>query len=319
MSTTLKRILVVLGALALIELAAGHVPAALLIVAAAAVVWAFWPSGPRARALEPAPEPEHMPADLPDDERYTPAPANHLPAWQRPAQALAVRLASLWQAAILNIADRRFEPDWLLTSEQTRQTGIINAALRKHGELIEHAIREALQDRPDLAAWEEKHFRLSHGDTNYHKAVTVEGASLASLPYNDGDASHRSTQVDLIVFNRTTGVIRAYEIKRHHEDPASAHNLQIVGSLLKSYAETVKGVTVSAVEAWTISYYGEPSKSARRRITRDELDDHFGSPIRANVERMTADYRAALQSLLTGPNGPAKPINPPSVTELEPA
>jgi hypothetical protein len=121
---------------------------------------------------------------------------------------------------------------------------------------------------------------------------------LASLPYGDGDAKHRTVQVDLITFEKATGVVRGYEIKRNHLDTGSAVNLAIVRSLLMSYARTVKGFDATRAEMWEISYYGAPRKGV---LTRSDLDAHFGVPVLVNVERATATYRTALQTVLTAP------------------
>jgi hypothetical protein len=249
---------------------------------------------------EPAPELEPVPAEIAPNDTYTPPSPVPLPAWHAPLTSLLERIAPFCSEAIKRIGLKTFDPDPLLTAEQTRFAGIIGSAVRAHGILIEKTILECLQDREDLAVWCEPHFRLSHGDTNYHKAVTVQGAAFASLPYGDGDAQHRTVQVDLIAFDKTSGVIRAYEIKRKNEDNISAQNLQIVRSLLMSYAETVKGLKPKRAEAWTISYYGSPShKGGTWRLTSADLDQHFGSPIFAEVERATAIYRADLQTVLS--------------------
>jgi hypothetical protein len=88
------------------------------------------------------------------------------------------------------------------------------------------------------------------------------------------------------------------EIKRNHEDSGSTANLQIVRSLLISYARTAKQLEATAAEMWTISYYGLPHKHTTFRLTRSDLDEHFGCPVVSNVETATAAYRDALQSAL---------------------
>jgi hypothetical protein len=266
--------------------------------------YVYFQTGPDAPTFthDPGPEPEAVADETAPDDRYIPPAAVPLPAWHAPLHSFVERIAPFCSEAISRIALKHFECDPLLTADQTRLAGIINSATRQHGILIEKAILECLRDRPDLAVWCEPHFRLSHGDTNYHKAATVEGAAFASLPYGDGDAQHRTVQVDLIVFDRTSGVIRAYEIKRKNEDAISAQNLQIVRSLLMSYAENVKQLKPSKAEAWTISYYGEPSHHGGSwRLTRADLNQHFGCPIVEEVENATATYRADLQTALSNP------------------
>lgn len=247
----------------------------------------------------PEPEPAAEPQPTPPEEQYVPPAPNPLPAWHAPLTSLMERVAPFCAEAIKRICSRPFETDPILTADQTRLAGIINGATRGHGILIEKAILESLQDRADRLAWCEPAFRLSHGDTNYHKAATAEGMAFAALPYGDGDAKHRTVQVDLITFEAATGTVRAYEIKRNHEDAGSAANLAIVRSLLISYARTVKQLPAVSAEMWTISYYGVPHKHATFRLTRADLDEHFGCPVVANVDRATAAYREALQSALT--------------------
>jgi hypothetical protein len=316
---------IIMGAAAaivlLLLLTSGTDPRAILfIVALAAGAYALFfmgdnvpvpPSAPPTEAppvTEPAPVVDEPPpelepvAEITTADRYVPPEPKPLPAWHAPLQSLLERIAPYCSEAIKIICQKTFDPNPLLTAEQTRLAGLINSATLRHGILIEKTILECLKDREDLIVWCEPHFRLSHGDTNYHKAATIEGAALASLPYGDGDAQHRTVQVDLIVFDRSSGVIRAYEIKRKNEDNISAQNLQIVRSLLMSYAETVRQLKPTRAEAWTISYYGEPShKGGTWRLTRADLNEHFGCPIRESVDSATATYRADLQAILTAP------------------
>lgn len=298
----MTRKLIIGAALALLLLAAGLPPVALAVLAAL-VLGAYAIFGMRDHAPvfthDPGPAFDQPAHGVAPDDRYIPPAPSPLPAWHAPLQSIMVRLAPFCGDAINAIGLKTFEADPILTPEQTRVSGIIRDAISRHGTLIERTILECLQDREDLAVWCEPSFRLSHGDTNYHKAVTVEGSALATLPYGDGDAEHRTVQVDLIVFDKKSGLIRAYEIKRKNLDGMSAHNLQCVRSLLISYAETVKQLRPTRAEAWTISYYGTPHKSAPCLLTRGELDKHFGCPVVANVERATKTYRDDLQAILT--------------------
>jgi hypothetical protein len=286
---------------ALAALALAVLPLAVWLIAVALAVGAYALFGmkdgaaPATFTHDPGPEPLPPLPPLPDDERYIPPAAVPLPVWHAPLQSIMQRLAPWCADAIAKIGLKTFDADPILTPEQTRLAGIINSATRAHGLMIEKAILECLQDREDRPAWCEPAFRLSHGDTNYHKAATAEGIAFASLPYGDGDASHRAVQVDLITFDKASGIVRGYEIKRNHLDTGSAANLQIVRSLLCSYAQTVKQLPATSAEMFTIAYYSAPHKGV---LTRADLDQHFGCPVVANVEKATAEYRADLQAVL---------------------
>lgn len=240
------------------------------------------------------------PSDV-NDPYVAPTP-KPVPPWHRPLASFMQRIAPYCGDVLAKIAARDFGADPILTREQARLAGVINSAIGQHGKLIEKAILEALQDSEQLDAVCEPEFKFSHGDTNYHKAATVEGASLASLPYGDGHQPHDTFAVDLIVFDKVSKIVRAYEIKRNRLDVISADKLRMVRSLLLSYAQTVRQWDAVSAEAWSINYYSAPAhKGGTWRLTSADLDQHFGCKIFDEVERATASYRAELQTILSTP------------------
>ena len=62
----------------------------------------------------------------------------------------------------------------------------------------------------------------------------------------------------------------------------------------------MKQLDATSAEMFTISYYGAARKGI---LPRADLDAHFGCPVVDNVERATAEYRAALQGVLTTTDG----------------
>ena len=240
---------------------------------------------------------------LPINERYTPPPVAPLHV-ARPTTSVLTRV--WFDVAQWLVSARAMHPqaDPLLTAEQTRELRVMQQALVEHGQLIEAAIREATKQSPDLTAWAEPQFAVSYMATHAQKAGTAEGCERASLPYGDGTENHRSIQVDLITFDHRSNVIRAYEIKRK-SSPAqwSDANLKIVQMLLLDYArsKTINGVRLDPVKAETflICYYGEPNGG--NKITRGELDRHFGAPVVEHVEAATAKFRGELQALIAAP------------------
>jgi hypothetical protein len=274
---------------------------ALIAVGVALLAFALFGMRDQTQAFhDPGPEHYEEPATLPANERYTAPKAKPLPVWQKPLTSVIERCRPYCGDAIMKIFRRAcdVEPDILLTPEQARMAALINGAVRDHGHLIEAAIRESLKQHPGFLVWDEPHYALSHADTSYHKAATQEGVALANLPYGDGDERHREVQVDLITFERRTGIARCYEIKRNHLDPGSAVNLQIVRATLVSYCRSVKQLPATSAEAYTITYYANPSRS-QYRLTCHELEEHFGFDVCADVDKATGDYRAALQEALS--------------------
>jgi len=250
--------------------------------------------------LEPAePSARHLPLN----ERYT-APAMDHMTDHKPTTTVLARVWPMCREWLADARTMRPQPDPLLTAEQTREARVIQSALVEHGTIIETTILEALRGSPDHCAWQEPAFRVSYMASHTQKAGTVEGCALAELPYGDGTEDNRKIQVDLIAYDKRANVIRAYEIKRR-SDPGqwSAANLAHVQMLLRSYArtKTINGVPLDPVKAETylICYYSD--SPATNKLTRDQLDKHFGVPIVAHVEEATAKFRGELQALIATP------------------
>jgi hypothetical protein len=109
----------------------------------------------------------------------------------------------------------------------------------------------------------------------------------------------------VIAFNKYTGILRAYEIKRGfglHDSGKRRSMLRdtlAVQVLLKSYG-TQRGLTVRQAFSHIIFYYGQCSIPKPFSLTGAELDEHFGFPIYEAVEEVNKHYKARLFAILAG-------------------
>jgi hypothetical protein len=166
----------------------------------------------------------------------------------------------------------------------------VSAAYKRHGRILEEAIRVRLSDCEYFTVWHEPSFVSSVAD----QAITGRNADIGDslpieLPYLDHG---RTIQVDAIVFDRRIASVRGYEIKR-----SILKDILALQSLLKSYTAK-KGHVASMAEACLIAYYGVKPLPTPLTIAGKETDDHFVFPVFKHVEEVNEYFREKLYSLL---------------------
>lgn len=117
------------------------------------------------------------------------------------------------EKTINSLNKKKFSPDPIAGSHFSKIVSVMSSAYKRHGYIIERAILEQLKRNPDFEAWRDDAFMISPMadqivSTGLAKPSTLTGTETA---YQQGQ---RTLQVDAIVFNRRTGHISAYEIKR---------------------------------------------------------------------------------------------------------
>jgi len=212
-------------------------------------------------------------------------------------------LAAVFQevdATIERLAQKRFAADPIVGERYSRITSIVSSAYKRHGAIIEHALLAALTSAPHLKVWPDPLFRVSpEADMLAGSDASALGTSLRYGAEN----FTRTLQVDVLVYNTETGLLGAYESKRgfgYHDSGkkrSMLRDLRCLQMLLRSYGEA-RGLNVSAAEAHIIFYYGQCSVGPPWALTRAELDEHFGAPIVAPIERVNAYFGERLNDLL---------------------
>jgi hypothetical protein len=176
-----------------------------------------------------------------------------------------------------------FTPDPIAGRHFSKITSILSSAYKRHGYILERALLEALKQCPHFEVWREEFFQVP--STVDH---IVEGSIIAATkligtdyPYSEG---HRTLQVDILVFDKNTGVFKAYEVKRGaglHDSGKRRSMLRdvlCVQVLLKSYGKE-RGLDVKGAFSHVIFYYGKCSIPKPFSLVGSELDEHFGWPV----------------------------------------
>jgi hypothetical protein len=200
---------------------------------------------------------------------------------------------------IFELSRTTFRPDPIGGPRYSRMTSIISSAYKRHGQIIERALIERLKESNRFTVWGEKTFAISAAAHNL--ATNNASACLkAQLPYGE---SHRTTQVDMLVYDFSDRVLRSYEVKRGNGDFDAGKQRSILNDLLaqqvllKSYGEQ-RGLSISSAEAKIIFYYGRRSIKAPFSLIGAELDAHFKFDVYGPVELVNDYFRERLYGLL---------------------
>lgn len=200
------------------------------------------------------------------------------------------------------LAKTKFRVDPIGGERYSRQTSIISSAYKRHGQILEKAIRERLSESQYFTVWHDAEFSVSNiADRAIQgRNSDIPDSPLIELPYGDPG---RKIQIDAFVFDSRINSLRSYEIKRGngHFDAGKKRSLLrdtlCTQALLRSYGER-RGHWPSIVEAKVICYFGIKALPDPLRTTGDDLDDHFVFPVYAQVERVNTYFKEQLYALL---------------------
>jgi hypothetical protein len=210
------------------------------------------------------------------------------------------RVVPVVDDTIKALSHTKFIPDPIAGLKYSRATSIVSSAYKRHGRILETALRESLRESNRHRVWQEDGFRVSRAADALVNSQDEDACRKSALPY--GEAA-RTLQVDMIAYDEADQTIRAYEVKRGNGQfdagkiRSIRRDLKCVQVLLKSYGEVSKLKPVGA-ESKIIFYYGVRSIPRPWSLVGAELDSHFGFPVREKVEQANEYFRLKLHELL---------------------
>lgn len=202
------------------------------------------------------------------------------------------------QKTIDLLQKKKFRVDPIAGEEYSRSTSVISSAYKRHGKIIEAALRERLKDNDEFVVWDEPLFKVSHPANLL--SGNANDCMGASLPYGD---EVRTVQIDLIVYDKKNHTLRAYEVKRGNGSFDAGKKRSIMRDLLsthvllKSYGEQ-RGYEVGLAEAKIIFYYGVRSIPEPYSLIGDELDEHFEFDLVSAIELVNEYFKSRLFEIL---------------------
>jgi hypothetical protein len=168
------------------------------------------------------------------------------------------RVVPVVDETIRALSQVRFVEDPIAGVRYSRATSIVSSAYKRHGRILEYALRESLRESNRHKVWNDEKFRVSREADALASTQDMHACVQTTLPYGD---SIRTLQVDMIAFDNSDQSLRAYEIKRGNGQfdagkiRSISRDLKCVQVLLKNYGEFSK-FQPSKAESRIIFYYG---------------------------------------------------------------
>jgi len=214
------------------------------------------------------------------------------------------RVAPVVDETIGALAKTKFASDPVAGVKYSRATSIVSSAYKRHGRILETALRESLRESNRHKVWQEDAFRVSRAADALVGSQTEDACRQTTLPYGD---TVRTIQVDMVAFDSADQTIRAYEVKRGNGQfdagkiRSIKRDLMCIQVLLKSYCEELAKLNPTGAESRIIFYYGVRWIPRPWSLVREELDGHFGFPVVARIEEANEYFRQRLHQLLEAP------------------
>ena len=180
----------------------------------------------------------------------------------------------------------------------------MSSAYKRHGHIIERALLEALKQCPHFEVWHDPFFEVPSAVDHIVDGSILNPTRLIGTDYPTSEGQ-RTLQVDIFVFDKNTGCLRAYEIKRAFgphdlgKRRSMLKDILCIQVLLKSYGKA-RGLDVKEAFSHIIFYYGKRSIPKPFSFTGPELDAHFGWPVYDAVEEVNKYFQERLFSILAG-------------------
>jgi hypothetical protein len=217
--------------------------------------------------------------------------------------ALLDTMRPIVDATIDRLAKVDFCCDPLMGEEYSRITSVVSSAYKRHGQIVETAILECLRGYDRFEVWNDRALPISRAAEALGSTYVANPAAALTANIAHGGEAERTLQVDLLVHDRERNAVASYEVKRgagtHDAGKRRSmlRDLVCTQVILKSYAEERLETQCDAATSHIIVYYGAESFGPFT-LTRDDLDEHFGVPIIAQVEEVNAYYRRRVEQLL---------------------
>jgi hypothetical protein len=208
----------------------------------------------------------------------------------------------LIDGAIAALSRAQFPCDPILDARRSLETSIASSAIKRHGMIMEAALRQSLAASPHYDVWKEPAFAVSQAADALINAQSEDAALGSALPYEIAGPNGRRISIDLLTYDRRRTLLGAYEFKRGHgyHDAGKIRqikrDLRAASVLLRSYGMQ-RGLEIGTTAATVIFYYGKQSIAAPWGMPGSALDVHFAWPVCCDIDEATRYFTAKLNAL----------------------
>ena len=208
------------------------------------------------------------------------------------------------EKTIQRLDAKQFTPDPIAGKHFSKIASIMSSAYKRHGYILERAILEALKQCPHFEVWRDNQFHIPPAVDHIVDGSISQPTKLIGTDYPYSPEGP-TLQVDVLVFNKGTGSLKAYEVKRGTGLHDSRKRHQMLKDVLalqvlsKSYGKQ-RDLDVKEAFSHVIFCYGKCSIPKPFAITGVELDEHFGWPVQEAVEEVNLYFQKRLFLILSG-------------------
>lgn len=225
------------------------------------------------------------------------------PAINAPVPPVPQELIDAVEGALNKCFEKEYILDELLGEALTQLRGPLDSLSKLHGYLIEEGIAHgfvALGDRFDVLT--QVSVPVPKEALSLVEANKLDKLEKINFPLADGRGKRVS--IDILVFDHETGDLHVVSVKRGGGAQGgqaardARKDLSAAGLMLKNLMLS-KGYPVLNVKKVLVDWYGRSGIIARKTVTRETIDDHFGIPIAETVEAMSRYMSAGINERLS--------------------
>jgi hypothetical protein len=210
-------------------------------------------------------------------------------------------IARASRAVITNAMAGDFPIDPVIGPDLSKSFSIINSVVKRHGLLIQRTLADALAASGRFEILTEVPLPITEAANDLLTSQNSE-RDLAKIQLKADSKTIRMVTIDLIVVDTESGWAGAYDVKRGNGATESGkrrpieHGLRAGRLVLASFLSKYGYEGIRSVTSAVIDYYGASGFSKDLKVTRDELDEHFGVPVLETIDAMTAELGRALHA-----------------------
>jgi hypothetical protein len=210
-------------------------------------------------------------------------------------------IARASRAVIANAMAGDFPIDPVIGADLSKSFSIINSVVKRHGLLIQRTLGDALAASGRFEILTEVRLPITEAA---HDLLTSDNSDrdLKKIKLKADSNTLRMVAIDLVVVDTESGWAGAYDVKRGNGTTESRKrgpielDLRATRLILASFLAKCGYDGIRSVTSAVIDYYGASGFSKEMRLTKEELDEHFGVPVVDTVEAMTAELQRALHA-----------------------
>jgi hypothetical protein len=212
-------------------------------------------------------------------------------------------LAHAAKTVVANAVSATFNEDPVIGPDLSRAIAVVNSVVKRHGFLLESTLASGLAASGRFDVLVEVAIPVTDAAQELLLARNSAEA-LARINIRADASAERIVTIDLVVIDPEVGWAGAYEVKRGNGaiDGRSRrpieHDLKATRMVLASYLAKRGYPNITRVTTGVIDYYGGTGFSKELKISRNDLDGHFGVPVRERLDKVTTCLRTALHGEL---------------------